>query len=163
MFQVKALVAKWDKLSYGYNGDTALVLPNDALYGIKCPFTNNGTTNVVKMLTSGKKGNSVSSFLLFHKVEAPDSDSLMRTGFAVVRQSSRVQTMGPYTNKIDDPKYNAQGVGADAIRVYGFESFEFLSHYDTHNILKIETTDGVNTKATKITNTSPMDKYSFIR
>lgn len=43
------LVAQWDGTGYNYNGDHALVLNVNDLYGTNCPFTNSGGVDSVML------------------------------------------------------------------------------------------------------------------
>lgn len=118
------------------------MLSNNALFGTNCPFTTAGGNNVVKMIGQGFPGTSVKYYLIFHKVQLTGD---VKTGFGVVRTSSRDNIMGPYADDISDPNYNVAITDSSAIRIYGFEGFFFLTTYFYDNVMEISTTDGVNT------------------
>lgn len=141
------MVAQSINSQYQYNGNQALILSVDALYGVNCPFSDSNAAggNVVNMLADGPGGTVVKSFLLFHKVQQPGTDPRVTTGFGVVRSSESTRgTMGSFVKSIEDPNYNVNGVDPTAIRVYGLEMFIFLGSSLAYNIIKISTTDGAN-------------------
>ena len=71
-----------------------MVLSVSNLYGTNAPFSYSNGVDVVHMHISGDEGNVISSFLLFHKVQKPNTNAYVTTGFAVVRDGTKVTIMG---------------------------------------------------------------------
>ena len=123
------------------------------LYGANAPFSRSNGVDVVHLMVEGNQNEVISSFLLFHKVQKPNTNAYVTTGFAVVRDGTKVTIMGDCSEDITDSIYNANGVDPTAIRVYGFEAFDFHSISDYQNIMKISTSDGKTSQCTKDTDT----------
>lgn len=155
-------IAVWDA-SIGENGDygvsyTSIVLNVNSLFGLHCPFDN----DEVVMMSWGVQGSVITSFLVFHKVQQPGTNALVTTGFADLFDVSKNAFMGDYSENIESSSYNVNGVDPAAIRVYGMQLFMFYSIAAFPNIIKISTTDGINTAVTKTTNTDALGGVSNV-
>jgi hypothetical protein len=120
--RVGGRIAEWDASlgDYGALYSTSIVLVDvNSLYGLHCPFTNDGGTDKVIMTTWGTIGSVVTSFLVFHKVQQPGTNALVTTGFGDVRDDSRIPFIGDYSDNIASSSYNVNGVDPTATRVYG--------------------------------------------
>ena len=102
------------------------------------------------------QGSVIRSFLVFHKVQQPGTNTLVTTGFGDVYESSKNTVMGDYSNNIASANYNVNGVDPAATRVYGISYFVFYSQAAFQNIISIGTSNGVDTAFTKRTN---LDTY----
>ena len=91
------------------------------LYGDNAPFSDSNGVDVVHVMVEGNQNGVISSFLLFHKVQKPNTNAYVTTGFAVVRDGTKVTIMGDCSSNIEDAASNVNGVDPNAIRVYGFE------------------------------------------
>jgi hypothetical protein len=155
IYSVYVTVAKWDGAAYDYSGNQGLVLSVDALYGPNCPFSNTGGVNVVNLYSSQPTVLTIINwFLLFHKVQQPNTDPYVTTGFGVVRDTTRATTMSTFTDDITSSSYNVNGVDPQAVRVYGMEVMTFkvsTSQTPNPNTLKVSTTDGINAETVKAT------------
>ena len=96
-------IAKWNGADYGYSGDTRYVVDKDALYCPQCPFTTNGTDDVVKMWAGGFAGTVIRSYLIFHKVQ---STGTVQTGIGIYRGHDHDTSNGLFTLVLTDATYN---------------------------------------------------------
>lgn len=118
--KVDTMLAAWSLTFEAYKAHPAiLILDVNSLYGLQCPFADDGGTDKVVLTTWGTPGSVIKSFLAFHKVQQPGTNALVITGFESVRGSSHNMIMGDYSDNIANSSYNVNGVDPTAVRVYG--------------------------------------------
>ena len=120
------------------------MLPVNEIYGPNRPFTSKDGADVV-MFGAGNvfPGNRVSGFLLFHKVQPPNTHPSVTTGFGAFGSTST----GAFFQDFNDANYNVNGVDPSAIRVYGctgfYITFDFAIGQPVSMFLAMDTIDGV--------------------
>jgi hypothetical protein len=121
------------------------------LYGTNAPFSNSNGVDVVHMQISGNQ-NQV-DILIPAVPQGPETqyEHTLPQASQWCVTALKLGIMGDCSENIEDPTYNANGVDPNAIRVYGFEAFQFHSTSPYQNIIKISTSDGKTTHCTKNT------------
>lgn len=142
-YTAQTVILVWDGSAYSPNGFDAVVLANDALYGLNCPFTHNGTEDVVKLRSFNYLGSELRSYILFHKVQQPNTNPYVTTGFAVAHNSFETPQNGDFTNPLESSDFNVAGVDTTAVRVYGFEQLGLYAHSMSNFYARFDTTDGI--------------------
>lgn len=137
------------------------MLAKEALYGPNCLFTNNGAQDVVKLYSSSHPGTTLDFFLFLHKVQQPNTNPYVTTGFAFDRNAFDSPQNGQYQISLENSTYNVGGVDPNAVRVYGLEMIGLYCHSTADFYARFETADGITANDYRVFNEQSFLVYKF--